>query len=64
MNHPAVLIMADMFHMSLEENNIGASLRMLADRQIQVHIADNKREAARLGKTDYKEKLYLLRDIG
>ena len=49
MNHPAVWIMADMFHMSLEENNIGASLRMIADRLIHVHIADNTREAAGLG---------------
>lgn len=64
MNHPAVWIMADMFHMSLEENNIGASLRMIADRLIHVHIADNTREAAGLGKTDFKEMFYVLRDIG
>lgn len=64
MNHPAVWIMADMFHMSLEENNIGASLRMIADRLIHVHIADNTREAAGLGNTDFKEMFYVLRDIG
>lgn len=63
-NHPAVGIMADMFHMSLEENNIGASLRMIADELIHVHIADNTREAAGLGNTDFKEMLYVLRDIG
>ena len=53
-----------MFHMSLEENNIGTSLRMIADELMHVHIADNTREAAGLGNTDFKEMLYVLRDIG
>lgn len=63
-NHPAVGIMADMFHMSLEERNIGASMRMISDELMHVHIADNTREAAGLGNTDFKEMLYVLRDIG
>ena len=63
-NHPAVGIMADMFHMSLEENNIGASLRMIAPYLMHVHIADNTREAAGLGSTDFKEMFYVLKDIG
>ena len=63
-NHPAVGIMADMFHMSLEENNIEASLRMISDKLMHVHIADNTREAAGLGNTDFKGMLYTLRDIG
>ena len=63
-DHPSVGIMADMFHMSIEENNIGRSLRMIADKLIHVHIADNTREAAGLGNTDFKEMLYVLRDIG
>ena len=63
-NHPNVGIMADMFHMSLEENNIGRSLRMIADKLLHVHIADNTREAAGLGNTDFKEMFYVLKDIG
>jgi sugar phosphate isomerase/epimerase len=62
-DHPAVGIMADMFHMSLEENNIGASLRMIADKLLHVHIADNTREAAGLGTIDFKEMFHVLRDI-
>lgn len=62
--HPAVGIMADMFHMSMEENNMGKSLRMVSDKLIHVHIADNTREAAGLGHTDFKEMLYVLRDMG
>ena len=63
-DHPAVGIMADMFHMSIEENNIGRSLKMIADKLIHVHIADNTREAAGLGHTDFKDMFYVLRDIG
>ncbi|MDR1112214.1 MAG: sugar phosphate isomerase/epimerase [Bacteroidales bacterium] len=63
-NHPAVSIMADLFHMSIEENNLSASLRMIAKYLIHVHIADNTREAAGLGSTNFKEVLYTLRDIG
>lgn len=62
--HPAVGIMADMFHMSIEENNISASLLMIADELMHVHIADNTREAAGLGSTDFKEMLYILNSIG
>ena len=62
-NHPAVGIMADLFHMSLEESSIPASLRMIADELMHVHIADNTREAAGLGSTDFKEALRVLRDI-
>lgn len=63
-DHPAVKIMADMFHMSIEENNIGKSLRMIADKLVHVHIADNTREAAGLGNIDFKDMLYVLSDIG
>lgn len=63
-DHPAVKIMADLFHMSIEENNIGKSLRMIADKLVHVHIADNTREAAGLGNTNFKDMLYVLSDIG
>ncbi len=62
-NHPAVGLMADLFHMSMEEKNLSASLRMVSDYLMHVHIADNTREAAGLGNTDFKEILYVLRDI-
>lgn len=63
-NHPAVGVMADLFHMSIEENNLGASLRMISPYLMHVHIADNTREAAGLGATDFKEILFVLKDIG
>lgn len=63
-NHPAVGVLADLFHMSLEENHMGQSLRMVAPCLWHVHIADNTREAAGMGTTDFKEVLRVLREIG
>lgn len=63
-DHPSVQLMADLFHMSIEENNLGASLRKAAKYLKHVHIADNTREAAGLGNTDFKEVFYTLKEIG
>lgn len=63
-DHPRVGIMADLFHMSIEERDINSSLRMIAPYLKHVHIADNTREAAGLGSTDFKGVLRVLKDIG
>lgn len=62
-DHPAVGIMADTFHMSIEENSFIKSLYMIKDKLIHVHIADNTREPCGLGTTDFKEIMYALYDI-
>jgi sugar phosphate isomerase/epimerase len=62
--HPAVGVMADLFHMSLEESSFTESLMMIADKLLHVHIADNTREPAGLGHTDFKEILRVLKKIG
>lgn len=62
-NHPAVGIMADLFHMSIEENNLAESLLMIQDELLHVHIADNTREAAGMGSTDFKQVLRILNYI-
>jgi sugar phosphate isomerase/epimerase len=63
-DHPAVGIMADLFHMSLEESSFTQSLLMIQDKLLHVHIADNTREPAGLGHTDFKEVLLTLKKIG
>lgn len=63
-NHPAVGIMADLFHMSIEESSITDSLYSISDYLLHVHIADNTREAAGMGSTDFKEVLRALKRIG
>lgn len=62
--HPGVRMMADCFHMSLEERDILQSLRMAAHELVHVHIADNTREAAGMGRSDFKGILRTLREIG
>ena len=37
---------------------------MIAPYLMHVHIADNTREAAGLGSTNFKEMFYVLKDIG
>jgi sugar phosphate isomerase/epimerase len=63
-DHPTVGIMADLFHMSLEERSLTQSLLMIQDKLLHVHIADNTREPAGLGRTDFKEVLLTLGKIG
>lgn len=63
-NHPAVGIMADLFHMNIEEADIADSLLMIREHLLHVHIADNTREAAGMGHTDFKEVLRVLKRIG
>ena len=63
-NHPAVGIMADLFHMNIEEASIPDSLLMIREYLLHVHIADNTREAAGMGHTDFKEVLRVLNRIG
>jgi sugar phosphate isomerase/epimerase len=62
--HPGVGVMADLFHMSIEESSFTESLMMIADKLLHVHIADNTREPAGLGHTDFKEILRVLKKIG
>ena len=63
-DHPQVGIMADLFHMSIEERDPYLSLRRIREKLWHVHIADNTREPAGLGTTDFREVLYTLKDIG
>ncbi len=63
-DHPAVGIMADLFHMNIEEASLTDSLYMIREKLLHVHIADNTREAAGMGHTDFKEVLRTLKHIG
>ena len=61
---PSVGLMADLFHMSIEEKSFTQSLLMVQDKLFHVHIADNTREPAGLGRTDFKEILRVLNRTG
>lgn len=62
--HPSVKLMADLFHMALEERSIEESLRMVAPHLVHIHIADNTREPAGFGLTDFKAAFRVLKEIG
>jgi len=62
--HPSVRMMADLFHMSLEERSIEASLRMVASKLVHVHVADNTREPAGFGRTDFLSAFRTLHAVG
>ncbi len=63
-NHPAVGMMADLFHMNIEETSLVDSLYRIRDKLVHVHIADNTREAAGMGQIDFKEVLRALQTMG
>jgi D-psicose/D-tagatose/L-ribulose 3-epimerase len=61
---PSVGIMADLFHMNIEERDPCQAIRNIAAHLVHVHIADNTREAAGLGITDFQAVLRTLVEVG
>ena len=58
-----VVLLADLFHMSIEESDIAAALRDAGKRVGHVHWADSNRQAMGHGHTDPAPILSALRDI-
>ncbi|MFD0670049.1 sugar phosphate isomerase/epimerase family protein [Cohnella sp. GCM10027633] len=59
-----VKVMADFFHMAIEERDISASLRETGDLVAHVHLADSNRLQPGFGHTDFKTYFKTLKDIG
>jgi sugar phosphate isomerase/epimerase len=60
---PNVKILADLFHMSIEEADVAEALRMARERLGHVHFADSNRRPAGLGHTDFPPVFAVLREI-
>jgi sugar phosphate isomerase/epimerase len=60
----SVRIMADLFHMNIEEADLAASLREAGDMVAHVHLADSSRLEPGTGHTDFAAAFRALRDIG
>ena len=58
-----VVLLADLFHMNIEERDIAAALRAGGGRIGHVHFVDSNRHAAGLGHTDFVPIAEALRDI-
>lgn len=61
---PHVKVMADTFHMNIEEDDIGASLRRTGALLGHVHLADSQRSHPGSGHTDFAQVAAALREIG
>jgi sugar phosphate isomerase/epimerase len=59
-----VLLLADLFHMNIEEANLPAALRTGAGRIGHVHFVDSNRRPAGLGHVDYAPIVAALIEIG
>jgi sugar phosphate isomerase/epimerase len=57
-----VRLLADLFHMNMEEASLTAALRDAGHRIGHVHLADSNRQAAGLGHTDFAAVVKALRE--
>ncbi|HIE28020.1 TPA: sugar phosphate isomerase/epimerase, partial [Candidatus Poribacteria bacterium] len=59
-----IKIMADFFHMNIEEEDIAQSLKQAASYVQHVHLADSTRLLPGYGHTDFKKPFAVLKEIG
>ena len=59
-----ILLLADLFHMNIEEESIAACLRKFGDYIGYVHFVDSNRRAAGMGHIDLAEVARALSEIG
>jgi sugar phosphate isomerase/epimerase len=62
--HPNLKIMADFFHMSIEEADIADAIRRAGAWIAHVHLADSNRLLPGQGHTDFKSGFAALKEIG
>ncbi|MHC5797124.1 TIM barrel protein [Lacisediminihabitans sp. FW035] len=62
--HPNSGLLPDVFHMSIEEADIPATLRAAADQIVHVHLGDNNRLLPGHGHLDWPGIIRALRDVG
>ncbi|MDX1995577.1 MAG: sugar phosphate isomerase/epimerase family protein [bacterium] len=63
-NHPALKIMLDTFHMNIEEKSLGDAIRRTGARLAHVHTCENDRGAPGSGNVTWNEVAAALREIG
>ena len=61
---PEVRIMADFFHMNIEEADIAASVREAGPRIVYVHVADSNRAQPGRGHLDFRPGFAALKEFG
>lgn len=58
-----VKLLADLFHMNIEEANVAAAIRLGGDAIGHIHFVDSNRKAAGLGHTDFGPIISALKEI-
>ncbi|MGH2616398.1 MAG: sugar phosphate isomerase/epimerase family protein [Thermomicrobiales bacterium] len=61
---PEIGVMADFFHMNIEETDIPASIRAAAPHLVYVHVADSNRLQPGRGHLDFRPGFRALKEIG
>jgi sugar phosphate isomerase/epimerase len=61
---PALRLLADLFHMNIEETDLAAALRAIGPRLGHVHFADSNRRAPGFGHTDFRPVIAALHELG
>jgi sugar phosphate isomerase/epimerase len=59
-----IKLLADLFHMNIEEADIAAALRLAGAKLGHIHFADSNRRAIGMGHTNMKPVMAALREIG
>jgi sugar phosphate isomerase/epimerase len=59
-----VVLLADLFHMNIEEQDLAAAIRAAGKHVGHVHFADSNRRPAGCGHTDFQPVVAALREIG
>ena len=59
-----VVLLADLFHMNIEERNVAAAIRETGKHIGHAHFADSNRQAMGFGHTDPKPVVAALKEIG
>jgi sugar phosphate isomerase/epimerase len=61
---PGIKLMADFFHMNIEESDMGRAIEDVADCLVYVHLADSNRYQPGAGHLDFRPGLAALKRIG
>jgi D-psicose/D-tagatose/L-ribulose 3-epimerase len=62
-DHPAVGLTLDLFHLGIEEKNVGASLRAAGPHLVHVQVAENDRGTPGTGSLPWQDVAAALHDI-
>ncbi len=61
---PNLGVVLDAFHINIEESNIYDAIRLVGDKLVDFHVADNNRMPAGYGDYDWAELVGVLKEIG